>query len=123
MTVIIAGPTLAMWNDLDLVPARIYAAMAQRDMMRVLARSGMVLMSALGHALRRVLPCARMSGGLLGHRAYTAQVLCCSSLSVVVACVHSCVSGWGLTVSQMSWVGATGHGPWQCSGSAPLLAM
>ena len=32
MTVIIAGPTLAMWNDLDLVPARIYAAMAQREM-------------------------------------------------------------------------------------------
>ena len=66
----------------------------------------MVLMSALGHALRRVLPCARMSGGLLGHRAYSAQALCCGSLSVLVACVHSCVSGWELTVSQMSWVGA-----------------
>ena len=66
----------------------------------------MVLMSALGHALRRVLPRARMSGGLLGHRASTAQVPCCSSLSVLAACVHSCVSGWGLTVFQVSCVDA-----------------
>ena len=45
-------------------------------------------------------------GGLLGHRASNAQVPCCSSLSVLAACVQSCVSGWGLKVSQMSCVDA-----------------